>query len=720
MIASITNFAVSSITVEDNVQTIIFEFDIHTDPNIGGYELFKSTDTSGHSISCDIKVDESANQSSIISTYNNLSTRKTYFSYTLPEEDFGRKIYYSIEAIAANQEHSSRTTDLVVYTLLSTPENLVVGYDNYDTSLSWDALDTTDSKNSQLSNYAIYRTEMSVPADAYLDAATGALVSDAFTYQSYVYVVDIQKKSIWYGQVSIEGVFFATDSNRSSFVFDLSQDYSARFRNLAIYVVDHSTTPSLLGYTQNTSYTDTTPKRNSSYLYYVAAINPNQALSNYATYPIITQALQDKSPYLRSIDNSPIDYFQQPYWKYLKNVLIDHNYYNKNKFDIPAIKGKYLFKGYLGISNAKVDVYLNGNHNQYVITDSYGNFEFGISLSKGTSQLQLHARDYKNIGFSRKSTKQTINIVNLYSFFAALGKEYTDIWTEINLQKDDLSLTESRFEAFEERISSLIGYYRDISEEEEPYRNIAIAIYLAYEYGGYREALNIVLDAFQENIDEFDHYEIYYNNSLYDPKKTGRSFVINSSTGEWGLERDNYYYGVTSVSGDQESSATTLRIDNRWWPTSTGLESSTGYQGFNVIMWPEVNGIETYNIYKYKGSNSVYDYSNLTFVSQLHANLFVDISNNNLLTSTGTPPLYTFTSFDHPTEVVNLLNTKVSSEYLAQRKANYITIIVYAVDNEDIPDFQLDRLLSIFPEVIPPELAYRVIYCNDLTSEFLV
>gem|GEM_PF-4822674 len=395
MIASITNFAVSSITVEDNVQTIIFEFDIHTDPNIGGYELFKSTDTSGHSISCDIKVDESANQSSTISTYNDLITNKTYFSYTVPEEDFGRKIFYSVEAIAANQEHSARTADLVVYTLLSTPENLVVGYDNYDTSLSWDALDTTDSKNSQLSNYAVYRTEMSVPTDAYLDAATGALVSDAFTYKSYVYVIDILKKSIWYGQVSIEGVFFATDSNRSSFVFDQSQDYSARFRNLAIYVVDYSTTPSLLGYTKNTSYTDITAKRNCNYLYYVAAVNPNRLLSNYATYPIITQALQDKSPYLRSVDNSPIDYLQQPYWKYLKNVLIDHNYYNKNKFDIPALKGKYLFKGYLGISNAKVDVYLNGNHNQFVITDSYGNFEFGVSLSKGTSHLQLHARDYK-------------------------------------------------------------------------------------------------------------------------------------------------------------------------------------------------------------------------------------------------------------------------------------------------------------------------------------
>lgn len=727
MIAAITNFVVYSKSVDSaEVQTIVFEFDLHADPKIGGYELFKSTDSPGHSISCDTKADVNANQLASISTTNDLTKSKTYFSYIVPEEDFGRKIYYSIEAIATDQTHSTRTADLIVYTVLSTPTNLICSYDNYDVALSWNTLSITDGKNTAISSYGIYRTEMVVPTDTTLDAATGALISDLFTYNSYVYVFDVTKKCMWYGKVTIEGVFFATDANRSTTLFDSSLDYSALFRNLIIYVVDTSVTPTLIGYTATNSYSDTTAKRNKNYLYYVAAIGPDADLSNYATYPMQTQSIEDRTPYLRSIDNSSQDYLQQPHWRYLKNVLIDHNYYNKNKFDIPYIKGSYNFKGYLGISNAKVDVYLNTIHNQYVITDSIGCFEFSINLPKGTNYLQLHSRDYKNIGFSRKATRQKITTVNLYSFFAALGVEYADIWTEIEAQKTDLSFEDSRFEAFEDRISSLIGYYRDIAESETVFRNIATAIYLAYEYGGYDEALLTVLDAFQANITEFDHYEIYYNNSFYNSKQTGRSFVINTSTGGLGLERDNYYYGVTSTnSSNEESSATTIRVDDRWWPTSTGLytstgiDTSTGYTGFNIITWPEVDGIELYNVYKYKGSEDDYTYNLLQFVAQKNGNIFIDNDNSNLTTSTGIPPLYTFTSFEHPSTLEVIHRTKVASEYIAQTRATFITIIIYAIDNNDIPSFQLDRLLDLFSELIPPELIYRVMYCNDTTSEFL-
>lgn len=1183
MISAITNFAVYSKSVSSGVQTIIFEFDIPTDSNIGGYELYKSTDTAGHSISCDIKADENANQASSISTYNDTNTGKTYFSYTVPEEDFGRKIYYSIEAISTSQEHSTRTSDIIVYTLLSAPTELTCGYNNYDVVLSWTAITQEDGMNSVLNSYGIYRAEMTTPTDIVLDSATGALVSDSFTYNSYVYVFDVVKKCMWFGKVIIGGVFFATDSNRSSIIFDASLDYSALFRNLAVYVFDASVTPTAIGYTTNTTYTDTTAQKNKNYVYFVAAVNPDAALSEYVSYPIITQSITDRAPYLRSIDNSPYTYLQQPHWRYLKNVLTDHNYYNKNKFDIPYLRGRYVFKGYLGIINAKVDIYLNSIYNQTVLTDSLGNFEFSISLIKGSSYLQLHARDYKNIGFSRKSTRQKITTVNLYSFFAALGSEYKEIWDEIEAQKTDLSLTDSRFESFEIKIPPIIEYYRDITEDEEPFRNIAIAIYLAYEYGGYNEALKLILDAFQENIDEFDHYEVYYNNSLYDPKQTSRSFVVDTSTGGLGLERDNYYYGVTSTnSSNEESSAAIIRVDDRWWPTTkiVGIETSTGYyntgvlygstgliygstgvlevdplywigdwspalvklgtdtytvqsfdltatapawelqtipeptmnwsrirylndkfvavgysdgttvdthksimysydgsnwfdapktapaatsysgccygnglyvvvgyvitgysstgisytctyapdiptswsdvaygngifasvsatgsyramysndginwhltsaadtqnkwnhmvygnnvfvavatggsttnrimystdgitwnlssysttasfraiafgngvfvagtstvkpcliystdginwtacdyssftlasitaitygngmfiahgsmgtpnnkifystdgitwyavsntnlsgtwlslayhdpnlvlvgstntnacqlynfkkatvsstsnlysgmkvsssflttptyiesvnhssntitfvdtqtnwidtsitlsfdtsaeyevdtfysdssliltttgtvyidsaypidycmqvsyypiitsteyRGFNVITWPEVDGIELYNIYKYKGSYSNYTYDSMTFVAQRNGNVFVDIDNSNLLTSTGTPPLYTFTQHDHPESLEVINKTKVANEDIAQKRKTYITIVLYAKDNQDIADFQLDRLLALFSELIPPELVYRVQYCNDTTSEFL-
>lgn len=727
MASTVTNFSLYSQTFTDNVLTLTFSFDLLNDITVGGYKLLKSVDDTGHNTTAQIRPDVQANQESSISTRNDETVSKTYFDYEVSSEDLGRRIFFSLVTIATDWSETAPTSELEVFTSLVSPSSFITSFDNFHCILSWDPVEIDTSlgsgrgTNSIFSSYAIYRGEMDVPTGLSINTDTGALTSDDFLVGSYVWVIDKVKRSMWFGQVLTPGFFLATTDNRVSGVFDASDDYVAKFRNLDVFMFASNLAPELIGVTTDAEFTDTTCIRDRIYIYFVSCKGVGNVESDRVGFPIITQDMTKRMPYLRSVDNSSSQYLQQSFWRLLKDVLIDKNYYNKSKFAIPYLRGSYTFRGYIGISSAKVDIYLNSIYNQTVISDSYGGFEFNIQLSLSDNLIQIQARDKLNQGFSMKSTRQIVTVVNMYSFFAALGAEYQEIWTEILQQKTDLSFRDSRYLAFEGKITPLINFYKDISEDDEAFRNIAIAAYIAYEYAGYKAALTLILDTFQNNITEFDHYGIYYNDSLYNTLRTGQTYAMVTSTGVdngLGLSRGNYFYGVSSVSDTaEETTVQTVRVDTRWWPTSTGLESSTGYYGYNILWWPEVEGIQRYGIYREQGPES--STGSLNYMITIPGNVFADVGTLSETTTTH-PKEYTLTSFDKPETINVRINTRIGLLEENNYKRNWLEIILYAVEDQEIPSFQLSRILSLFSELIPPELHYRVIYCNDSFSEFLV
>jgi hypothetical protein len=707
MINPVTNLILST----QSSESLTLKFDIHTG-DIGGYWLYKSTD-GGITYSRDsFKIDSTiTTESGGTKTYND--DTYTYFSYGLGTDDYGRQLFFYIVAVSTIWEESVPSNVASVYTTPNSPNNFSVIFDNFDVILSWDAPSTTNGKNTAISKYAIYR-------GTYYSAGTGIIdnniiTNSLLTLGNKYLIIDKQKKSIWEGIVETNGEVTLSSDNQSV-VADTSEDYSTTADSIEIFI--YSNDSELIAYTTDTNYTDTTFLKNTIYLYSIAVIGYESNYSDLTYQYLLTPDLKGVTPYLRYIGNSANTFLNNKYWRILRDILIDKNYYNKSQFSIPYLSNEtYNFKGYVGVANCKLDVFINGSIYRTSITDDYGNFEFNASLSKGESLIQLQARDRKNISFSNKSNRYKINTVNIYTFFAALGKEYTDIWTEILAQQVDNSFIDGRYLAVESRISPLLGIYKDVSEEDENFRNILIAIYNCYIYVGFKEALNMLFEALKTYSSEIDSYEIFYNNEFYDTFVTNKMPVVRGyQLTSTGLVRAKYWYAVTSYSTDgEESDAIIIPCDSRWWPIYYDAYEEEVFKGYNVLQWDEAPGVEFYKVYRYIG----HEYSEITdfdYLTTTFGNFFVDTGN--VATSTGDyPPPYNITNLEKPSNLRVLYDVKISNQFMALRKRNWLGIFIYAVENNSIPEFQKERILTVCRDVIPLELGYDIVIANNTSVE---
>lgn len=703
MITPITNLEIAS----HSTTSILFKFDIHTG-NIGGYWLWISYDEGVSYSKIDFKIDSTIISSSAgLKTYND--DTKTYFSYSLLENDYGRHLYFYITATSTIWEESIASNIVPTYSAPNYPNDFMVFYDNYVVNLSWSAPSTNNGKNAYISNYGIYRGTFT-----YVGKGT---ISDNVFSNSYLTVgsryilFDKQKKNMWYGVVENTDNTVALSSSNQYYVADTSEDYTTTADSIEVYI--YANDSQLITYTTDTSYFDDSIKKNQIYLYSIVSIGYEYNSSDLLYFPVLTPDVYKINPYLRNAGNSKNSVLNNKYWRILKEILIDKNYYNKNQFAIPYIANEtYNFQGYLGVANCKLDVFLNDNINLTVITDNYGNFEFNINLSKGENLIQLQARDYKNIAFSNKSNRYVVTTVNIYTFFSILGQEYTDIWDEISLQKIDADFFNSRYLSLENKLSPLLDIYKDVSETDENFRQIITAIYNSYIYVGFKEGLNMFLGALENYAPEIDSYKVFYNNEFYDTVKTGLFPVVNgqqlSSTG---LIRAKYWYAVTSLNtAGEETDPIIIACDSRWWPTSTGTYNDE-YKGYNTIQWDEAPGIELYNIYRYVGMEYT-SMSNFEYITTAHGNLFVD-TGNVVTDPFNNPPLYNITNLTKPSNLRVIYSVNISNAFMVKRKRNWMTIFVFAVDDQEVGTFQKDRLIKVCRDLIPVEIGYDIIVCND-------
>ena len=703
MINPVTNLELSS----QSTDSLVLKFDIHTG-EIGGYWLYKSTDGGITYERDSFKIDSTIlTESGGTKTYND--DTYTYFSYSFVEDDYGRELFFYIVAISTVWEESEISNVASVYTTPNSPDNFEVVFDNFDVVLSWNAPSTTNGKNVAISNYAIYRgTYHSIGKGTITD---NILYNSLLSIGNKYLIMDKQKKSMWAGTVDTDGEVTLSSENASS-IFDTSEDYTTTADSIEIFKYGEDS--ELIAYTTDTTYIDTTFIKNMIYLYSISVIGYENNYSNLTYQYLLTPDLKGVSPYLRYVGNSANTFLNSKYWRIFRDRLIDKNYYNKSQFDIPYLSNEtYNFKGYVGVANCKLDVFINGTIYRTSLTDNYGNFEFNASLSKGESLIQLQARDRKNISFSSKSNRYKINTVNIYTFFAALGKEYTDIWTEILAQQTDNSFTDGRYLAVESRVSPLLEIYKDVSEEDEDFRTIITAIYNCYIYVGFNEALIMLLDAIRDYSSEIDSYAIFYNNSFYDPIVTNKMPIVSGhQTTSTGLVRAKYWYAVTSYSTDgEESDATIIPCDSRWWPIYDNNFPNDEYKGFNVLQWDEAPGVELYKVYKYVGheySSAIdFDYITTTF-----GNLFVD-TGNVPVDANDYPPPYNITNLEKPSNLRVIRNVNITNQFMVLLKRNWLNIFVYAIDDMEIPQFQIDRIINVCRDVIPLEIGYDVVIAND-------
>ena len=508
--------------------------------------------------------------------------------------------------------------------------------------------------------------------------------------------------------------------------------------NLLVYMGNNS--PIQIGNVTTNSYIDDSFDKDTLYIYKVYSRNIDGTLGTAQTTPVYTISLLEVIPYLRHPNNSNMDIINQIYWKNIKNALVDDNYYLMNRFDLPYLDNTPLhLKGFLGVAECNLDIFINDIYNSTILTDSYGEFDFYYTYSRGQTTVKFQARDSKNIDFSMWSTTNTINTLNAYTALSIFSGSLIDYLTELSAIRTDNNIDKVRYSTYIDEFAPLTNFYKDGSETDESFLALATTVFDAYYYAGYYQGVKSVLDAFVKQIPEFDHYEIYDRYSLYQTDITGRFFV--PQVAHTNLQRTNYYYGVSSVRNTgEESTVSSVRVDNRWWPFN--------YKGYNAFMWDEVATADYYKIYRGVSLDT------LQLLSTTKDNIFIDNGDIVLLTNTedydtiidggspldintsiideglpsdintlildegrqttiNTPMIYNYSGMNPPSNFNVYLRTKLSQLIMLYKQAGNIIIMLFAKDDEVIPDFQFSRLTQLFTSLIPPELRITTFLIKD-------
>jgi len=676
----------SSELVNDNTK-IIFSF---TKPagDIGGYYLLQSSTGLSYT-HIHTRIDESKNQDESLSTYDEDDT--VYYEYTCSDSDKGKLLYYKIVVLSPIRATSADSNIVTIYTFPSYPDNVFCEYNGFSNYITWDSI-SFDSINDTFIEYEIRRRNSNFLKGFDFDSTTDTISHTSLIKNKFVKVIDVFKRSIWFGKIETDGEFSLTSTNKIQQASDSTETDITKDR-LQIFV--ESSEYDSLGTTTSTGFIDTTYDEGVHYIYEICSIalgdRENYGSKSYS----FTVAVTKTFPYLRPPENSDTPLLNNPYWTKLKKTLVDSNYYNLSAFAIPfSDTTVFNLKGYLGVSKCNVDLYVNDIYTLTTSTGVYGEFNINYKFPKGDTRFRFQARDSLNINFSMKSQPYKISTLNIYTLYSLFGSHYKQIEQEISDQILDTDITQARYSSFEDRYAPLVQLYKSGDEDEAKFRDIASVAFKSFEYVGYEKALYDVLDVFKKNIDTFEHYELYLNNSLYQTHRT--MYIPATQTGD--LERDDYYYGLSAFKyTGEETPVSTIRVDRRWWPFT--------YKGFNYFIWTPVAGAESYRIYR--GTSE----DNLQLLATVPGVMFVDDGH---LTPTSTGVVsYNFTNLDIPDSFRVINDVRVSNYIMKLKKPTSMVIILFAYEDTEISDLNINRLLILFSKIIPPEIRYTILYIRN-------
>lgn len=709
MISPVTNFQIDTITPYNDVTYVLFKFNKVLP--VSGYRLYRSTDGINFTNVSTLS-DQGMVRSASTSTID--TGAFTYFPYIFESSNTnGRLFYFKITAVDTERNESSDSPTIDMITVCDAPTNPSVSFDGYKNSVSW-TLPNITTKNPEIIGFQVKQNDYIEITD--FTIYDYILSSTSFTKGSYVLVIDSAIRSIYGGFVEVEGQF-DTSTTKITKLSDTNTDFPNNY-NLKAYVA-LSTGPSVtvpieLAWTSTGYYLDTAFALGKQYIYSIASLNSDGGESSSIYFPVFTYNLTTIYPLVRTPDNSSNVVLADTVWKKIKKALMGDTFYNKGTWAVPYFKDEpYAIKGYCGLSNCNVDLFINGIYTSTTSTGIYGDFEILYQFEQKKTEITIQCRDLPNIRFSQISDTLTIHPINMYTWFYAIGAQFNELQTWISYIKNGILITNTSYLQFSENYQPLIELQKFGDEDSDAFTRFAYDIFNIFEYVGFDQSLNLLMDAFLNYNGSIQTYEIYNNYDLFDTLKTGYSFV--SSVRD--LERNIYNYKITACmltsTGYEETAGTITSIDTRNWPVGT-----TKYV---VLEWAPVENVEYYNIYKSQvytpTSTGLIDSSTgYQFVTQTFKNVWADVGQ--AITSTGIiPPDYNFSTLSEVSSISDYYKLDMSAfDDTALKRTNFINIIIYLKRDSTISSYNISRLKFYLNKVLPPEKDYVLYICNNSTS----
>jgi hypothetical protein len=598
----------------------------------------------------------------------------------------------------------------------NSPLKITVGQDNID--IYWNDLDYSNRLHKDVTNISVFKSEMIEVGIS--DLNNNILYSSSIIAGQPIAIYDSTRKSMWSGIASTSGSIDITDLLLSEYshVYTLS---SKPFRyNLRCYIKS----PDILKisdivptYETGKSFhtTDSNAVKDSVILYEVRyeVTSKDTYTSNYT--PIFSYGLETSFPVWRPLEKSNTSILKSVYWKKLKSVLTDANYYDKDYWTLPySANEEYSIIGFIGVSNVFVDIFISDTLYQTLLTNEYGEFEFKYKFTKVPVNLTYQARTQDNKVFSAKSALITIQTNYIYTHLAIISSEVNSIMQDLLEIKSKTTIENCPAKYINDVYGLFAGFTRYANEDLDLYKQFVIGVYKIYNSIGYLQGLDQVRTLFTTLLPDYiDNIEYLSNASFEDVGRSGFDMVsVHSESMK--IERKKYLYRVSAarvVDGAiEETDTTEIIVDNRWWETTTDF-------GYCVICWNACDYAQYYNIYRgiYSEEGAI-DENSITKLVSVTDTFFID-TNSVVGSSEVLAPMYNATSMIKPQKIRHYNYIFMNAYKNLLKKPNYFTIIVFMKGNVYLPDYLIKRLQAILNTITPSEQFYNLIICNNVQSD---
>jgi hypothetical protein len=411
----------------------------------------------------------------------------------------------------------------------------------------------------------------------------------------------------------------------------------------------------------------------------------------------------DKIPRLYPIyESNDIDYGNATFFT-MRNALVDENVYKKNPYSLPKKDydgATYNFRGFAGVADCPVEVFVDDTMFTSVRTDTNGEFSVDFNPPKDSFTMSV-------VVYNRDQSKQFVPIrdlpfdkVVIYAYFSVLSRQIeviSNLGYTANISRQIITLADEA--VIKDWYAKSIGLVFNFDDDYDKFRREVLFLYpLLWNNPNTLSPslMEQILKYYMDNDYGISDFAIYENG---DPLQAGndlmrlRSSVVTSLKTQLGKNKYTYY--VTSVDPENpniESFPQTISLDYRLYDSPATIN----YPAI-AIVWDPVKpkGQAMYNVYR-KINNGPIKLLKTTAASGYIDN-GTDIETDRLF------PDFQYTNMEMVSNLRFFSRTTIQSMYYGDYAKNFVLVAIYGTNGADSIPFGIrDRLTYLFNSKINP------------------
>lgn len=705
---AVSDLNIISEQYSDSESSLKFSFGFtNTDTLASGYELRYITPSNN-----EVVLHQAINpevltyidpQEPVVST----SSGTLFFSVTIPKDliFFGQTGQFYLKVYKKDRS-GTYNSNIIFYNFpVSKITDLKCYYDGYSFGFDW-----TPNTEPLLIRYQIeYSQGVEVPAINQVYNTTSDVLFAADTIRKgEIYLVhDLLNGFLWEVTANLDR-FLQIDN--STLLNKLSYHIYATYTviNFKIYRCDPSTFSPLVLLQKDAfsgSYTFNYTAEDKFYFFRVSGLGGAFSIpSNIAS--LKNTIIDHRAPKIYPIYESEDALYGNPYFHSIKSMLVDANYYNKEVYALPLKPDDQLYslRGTIGIYNSLIEFFIEGKLAATTLSDKNGEFKIEFNTPHKEFTVAI-------IAYVFNKSKSAVPISRLLFYKVLIHTNLAVVANNLTLAQNELISTFN--ENFIETASDFVirdyfakqirlTYYTD--DTEEGFRRQVKFLYPLLWNNNQDSGpalFSQILDFYKNGGFGISNYKILEKGDQF-TGTTNNSFHLNLSamTAYSRLTKHayRYYVSTTLVSNPNvEAHPEEILFD---YTIYTGIPDGKFFPA-PIFKWVLDNPNQDfgYNIYRKIDEGpiiKIFTGSPPYFPYFFDTGVLPDLSGNF--------PEFGYCDVPPVTNLSYYPNSTLYTQQLQDYFDRFITIVLYGVDGDPVPEGIRARLNILFTSMLPPEM----------------